>query len=72
MLPACTHLLENQHRPEDLQGRIITYYRLACNKGQQDTLDLSFPSGMSREEIETQLLAGEFQSWEGQAPLDCF
>lgn len=62
MLPVCTHLPENEHRREDLQGRIIICYRLACNKGQQDKLALSFPNGMSREEAETQLLAGELQS----------
>lgn len=30
---------------------------------------LSFPNGVSGEEIETQLVAGEFQSWVGWAPL---
>lgn len=65
MLRVCTHLLENQHRREDVQGRIIICYRLACNKGQQDKLALSFPNGMSGEEIEAQLLAGELQSWGG-------
>lgn len=72
MLPMCTHLLENQPRREDLQGRIIIFYRLACNKGQQDTLVLSFPNGMSGVETETQQLAGEFQSLWGLSPLDCF
>lgn len=73
MLPTGTHLLENKHRREDLQGRIIIYYRLACSKWQQDRLALSFPNGMPREAIETQLQAGELQSWGGgRAPLVCF
>lgn len=65
MLPTRTHLLENKHRREDLQGRITIYYRLAHSKWQQDGLALSFPNGMPGEAIETQLQAGEFQSWGG-------
>jgi len=59
MLQACTHVLAIKHRCEDLQGRIMISYRLACSKEWQDRFALSFPNGMPKEATETQQQAGE-------------
>lgn len=65
MLQTYAHVLEIKHRREDLQGRIMIYYRLACRKRWRDRFALSFPIGMPKAAVETQLQAGEDPPAEG-------